>query len=751
MLNRAGLVLVAGVLVSACGGGGGGGAGDVTFSVSTNQIVKSDTIADYTQPQGVLTANLSGNAGQVYIAFQQTQNAIGTVYFDSYSPTSATVYVPFKQFMEPGIYEDTVVIHVCHDAACNKPLDGSPQTIAVTYNHLEGGDFSSTPEAIEVTAIQGVTPDVPAIDLAYSGGGVESWTAVVNYESGSDWLSIDNVGGPADFLPQYVNPAITPNLAPGTYQASILFTSNGGTVTHVVPVTYHVAEPRSNPTTMAFTADVGSTPETLTLPLGLLATFDDAGAGASAWTATADVPWLQVTPAAGESFAGASISVAVIPEALPQLDYGEHHATISVQGESGISELQVPVTLSVLLPRVQYAAPYVIAPGSPRDLILRGHGFAAADGLTLKIGDTVVSDYTVVDDTRIELQAPALAAGTLGVNLLDQFGGNADQGRVIVRAAVPAGQYPVQTLSVGSDGRVDQTVFDHGRMARFHVVYYKPGYYEPGSWRLVAERFDGTQWTNEYVDISERKWIALTPDGRELLALGYGGPIQHWDPDTLEVVATSSLAERDPYLLGAGPIFNDGRLLSFGRDPQVCGCCGCAAEIDETARWYDLRTHRFQSIPPNTVMRGSARQTPTLDNALVFGATEMRLIDPQFNVLASTPATGSAYDGILSMGEAPERLITVNNGMWTLAGASISWQTVSIYAEDAKLMAPDDQHAYYFVANAQKIRKRDMTQPDFPLVGEVAVPFNYWYQGMLSHDGSHLYHWGAQFTSTELP
>jgi uncharacterized protein (TIGR03437 family) len=88
-----------------------------------------------------------------------------------------------------------------------------------------------------------------------TGGGMMSWTAAVNYLSGSGWLSLDSTQGVNNAAVHvYANPA---NLAPATYQATIVV--NAGTAgTASVPVTFVVTQ--ATPVTTTVTTPVTTKP-----------------------------------------------------------------------------------------------------------------------------------------------------------------------------------------------------------------------------------------------------------------------------------------------------------------------------------------------------------------------------------------------------------------------------------------------------------------------------------------------------------
>jgi uncharacterized protein (TIGR03437 family) len=90
--------------------------------------------------------------------------------------------------------------------------------------------------------------------LQNTGGGRMSWTATVNYLSGSGWLSLDPTQGVnSTTVRVYATPA---NLAPATYQATVQVNAGtGGTAS--VPVTFVVTQAATSVTVPVTTAKTG--------------------------------------------------------------------------------------------------------------------------------------------------------------------------------------------------------------------------------------------------------------------------------------------------------------------------------------------------------------------------------------------------------------------------------------------------------------------------------------------------------------
>lgn len=161
-------VLLVGALcmsLAACGGGGGGGGGSTPTSSSpsisfdpASTSFTSDRANPKTRSIIVLTLENTTTAG-LFVSGTHTNVAIYHVGVDMRDANIITVlfsHRPPTTFFN-GTYTDTLVLNVCLDEACTKPLKGSPLTIPIT-NTVTGTD--------SVTGLTGPPPDPNAPPLA---------------------------------------------------------------------------------------------------------------------------------------------------------------------------------------------------------------------------------------------------------------------------------------------------------------------------------------------------------------------------------------------------------------------------------------------------------------------------------------------------------------------------------------------------------------------------------------------------------
>ena len=157
------------IVLAACGGGGGdstsGGGGSVppssTPSVSFDPSATSFT-SDRAAPRItstiVLTLKNTTTTG-LFVSGTQTNVAIYSVRVDTRDANIITILFAHRPpgTLFNGTYTDRLVLNVCLDQACTKPLDGSPLTIPITYT-VTGTD--------SVTGLTGPPPDPKAPPLA---------------------------------------------------------------------------------------------------------------------------------------------------------------------------------------------------------------------------------------------------------------------------------------------------------------------------------------------------------------------------------------------------------------------------------------------------------------------------------------------------------------------------------------------------------------------------------------------------------
>jgi len=204
-----------------------------------------------------------------------------------------------------------------------------------------GPTLNVTPDSLSFT-FNGAIPPAQALFVSNVGEGDEfDWTASVT--QGGDWLSLSPSGG---LTPATISLAVDPTLlSSGTYHGQIRVDAEQGIAgtPQLIDVTLSVVVtvPRLgvSPTSLTFEMDQGQlNPDPQSLSIRNI------GGGTSiAWTASADVPWLEITPTSEST--PTTVWVEVFGEEMAP---GEHAGNIVFDAGSVVgSPYTVPITLVV--------------------------------------------------------------------------------------------------------------------------------------------------------------------------------------------------------------------------------------------------------------------------------------------------------------------------------------------------------------------------------------------------------------------
>ncbi|HET8756444.1 MAG TPA: LamG-like jellyroll fold domain-containing protein [Solirubrobacteraceae bacterium] len=258
----------------------------------------------------------------------------------SVSPTGGSgdgtlTVTPDTAGLAAGTYTATVTISAAGAA-------GSPRTVPVTLTvdpPPPGPALSVTPASLSFTATEGGTDPADRTLTVSNGGGTLEWAA----SDDAAWLSVTPGSGTG--AGAVTVSAAVEGLAAGSHQATITIAADGATGSpRTIPVTLTVDPPPEPPqlavapTTLSFTATEGAaTVETKAFNV------TNAGDGTLDFSASADVAWLTVTPAAGS----APRTVSITPSTAG-LAPGEHTGTVTVSADGAAGAPKtVDVTFTV--------------------------------------------------------------------------------------------------------------------------------------------------------------------------------------------------------------------------------------------------------------------------------------------------------------------------------------------------------------------------------------------------------------------
>jgi len=470
-------------------------------------------------------------------------------------------------------------------------------SVAVTYVVSEP-TLTRSPTQLTFNAVStGTLPVTQDVTLSTQQSVSLNFSTSISYGAGaSGWLSAPANGTAPNTVTVGVN---TTNLVPGTYTATLTFTTTTQTVT--VGITYVVATSSLtfSPTSPTFTIDTTSLASALTQNVSVSST----GVPLT-WTAASNSPLVTVSPASGSS--GTMVTLSLNSSELQTLDSGTLSATITLSYQppnQGPTSASLTVSLNLLLPKVNYVSPYVQLPSTITEVILRGTGFVP--GLNLMFGATPVSPYTVVSDTEIRVSHPSLGAGSYPVTFPNQLGLDRSRARLLIAEPpiVAAVALPTSLIS-------DRTIYDAERASVYTDNWIVNS--TPGVSRVERHRWNGSAWVTDSIPFDFPIDFAMTPDGAELIVL---------TPSNLSHINlnTWTISKQVGFSSGHIAMGNDGNalILRNGSLPRL----------------YDVRAGSFvgeivpPTIPPESF--GGVSPVSSLDGSRILVGTSSTTTPPR--------------------------------------------------------------------------------------------------------------------------
>ncbi|HYH95590.1 BACON domain-containing protein, partial [Hyalangium sp.] len=191
-----------------------------------------------------------------------------------------------------GTWTDEIVISVCEDTECGKPISGSPRTVSVSYtvrSHIQ-----ATPAALSFTSVLGSSALPGSKSLTLQGTSIQ-WTA----SASPSWvqLSGSTSGGTPGSLTVKVNAT---GLPLGSHAGTITLTQTETGDALEVPVTLQVVPPTLSITPLSLSFAAADLPDSTIEPVAL---YLDTGTSPYSWTATVDTgggpAWLKLSNTSG--------------------------------------------------------------------------------------------------------------------------------------------------------------------------------------------------------------------------------------------------------------------------------------------------------------------------------------------------------------------------------------------------------------------------------------------------------------------
>lgn len=292
---------------------------------------------------------------------------------------SATVNVSATTLntLVAGTYNATIT--VSGTDGTGKQVNGSPQTIAVTFVVQSPCTISVPPTALAFTSIVGQATPLASQPLSITASGAcantLNWTATATSASGGNWLAATPATGTAT-LTTAGNSGIdvTPTgLTAGTYHGTVTFTATDSVTKaqigtpQQIPVTLTVQPPCTlsapSATQLTFAAEAGTNPAVQTFTIGATGACTGSIAVTPTVTLQNGTGWLAVTPAAITLTSGknATVTVTVTTNGLAA---GTYTGSISLAATNGgVAITGSPQAVSVTL-TVGATPALAVAPGS---------------------------------------------------------------------------------------------------------------------------------------------------------------------------------------------------------------------------------------------------------------------------------------------------------------------------------------------------------------------------------------------------
>jgi hypothetical protein len=288
-------------LLSACGGGGGSSPPEPpkpTLTFTPAKVVAAfDSGTSASVPVTATVNKLSdfNGAGTVYAYIEDTTGVILPRVEISLNGSSLSAVLHTSPTLAFGAYEGELTVKVCRDSACAQQFPGSPMKLPYKFDVTPAPLKVTYNAPFNITLNSGYAAPPPA--PLYITKANQAW----NVSASASWIKLSTTGGTGNgsVLVSYD----IKDLTPAPYAATINVTSNDGQSV-AVPVSMLLL-PR------AFAVESGKiminaingapiTPRAIN--------FTMPGAS-STWTASAEQPWMSVTPAAGSTPGSTTISV----------------------------------------------------------------------------------------------------------------------------------------------------------------------------------------------------------------------------------------------------------------------------------------------------------------------------------------------------------------------------------------------------------------------------------------------------------
>jgi hypothetical protein len=359
--------------------------------------------------------------------------------------------------------------------------------------------------------------------------------------------------------------------------------------------------------------------------------------------------------------------------------------------------------------KVNYVAPYVALSNTSASVLIRGSGFNAITNQGLRFGNSAAISPNVVSDTEIRVTHPTFAAGSYGVRIENQLGINRSRGNLVVvdpqTYSYAALTPPTSAVIVGGTiSTSNRIIYDPERKA-LYMSYSVDG-------RIGRFLFGQSGWVPDSLAISGLRDIALTPNGKELIAVS-ATTLYHVDLASFTVTRQTTATE-------LGILLSEFTRIAMANDGNALLCTGSLCSFYT----YNVLSHTATRllVPSDFVgamaASGDSSRIVIAPSSSSSPSQRVSYYDSSAGTISSTPLFGVSA-ACISVDRIASRAAlqgTIINGQFVNQGSIVG---------TCPTVSPDGSRAHIYYPNTIRLlRTFDLLSPingGFTEIGTGAV------------------------------